>query len=415
MIAVKWNPSFRQLLLSVVAIVLLSAACGGGGGDTGGGEAGGEGQAGGEVKSVGGGNCEVTIGTVLGLSGANSVITPAVVQAAELAVDELNQAGGILNKDVCLKVFDDGSVPQTAQAAWDTAVNQANVDVVVAMETSAAREAGIPIAEEANVPYIYTALYEGGACNPILYVNAVVPQQMGEPMINYLIEQEGAETWFLVGSDYNFGRLSQEAARTFIEEAGAEVVGEEYNPIDATDWTAIISQVRSANPDAIMMATAGGAPNVSFLKQLRGSGYDGIVSSMSIDEGTTATIGADAQGVYMSADYFVNLDTPANEEFKSKLEEKFGDDMETPTLYSVPTYDGIFAYAKAAEQAGSIEPDAILNKLDEVTVNGPRGPVTMNQDRHATLPIRLGQAQEDGTVEIVEDFGLIPPGNQCPG
>ena len=83
----------------------------------------------------------VRIGVPVGLSGANSVVAPSVVQAAELAVEEINAKGGILGRKVALEVADDGSGAAGAQKAFDSLVFQKKVDALISMETSAARNA----------------------------------------------------------------------------------------------------------------------------------------------------------------------------------------------------------------------------------------------------------------------------------
>jgi len=88
----------------------------------------------------------IKIGVPVGLSGANSVVAPSVVQSTELAVEEINAAGGILGRQVEIIVADDGSGAQGAQKAFDSLVFKDKVDVLISMETSAARNAGLPMA-----------------------------------------------------------------------------------------------------------------------------------------------------------------------------------------------------------------------------------------------------------------------------
>ena len=83
----------------------------------------------------------IKIGVAVGLSGANSTVAPAVVQSSQLAVDEINAAGGILGRKVQLEIVDDASGAVGAQKAFDTLVFQKKVDTVISMETSAARNA----------------------------------------------------------------------------------------------------------------------------------------------------------------------------------------------------------------------------------------------------------------------------------
>src|SRR3954451_3575302 len=202
----------------------------------------------------------IKIGIPTGLSGANSVVAPSVVQSAELAVDEINAAGGILGKKVELEVADDGSGAAGAQKAADSLIFQKKVNALISMQTSAARNGMLPIVSRGRVPYIYTSLYEGRSCNHWLYADGPVPEQMVAPIVDHFMDSQNAKTFFLVGSDYAFGRGMLAFTKQYIEKKGGKVVADEYHPMDATDWTAVISKMRSVNPDAVIMSTAGDAP-----------------------------------------------------------------------------------------------------------------------------------------------------------
>ena len=152
------------------------------------------------------GGAPIRIGVPVGLSGANSVVAPSVVQSAELAIEEINAAGGVLGRKLALEVADDASGAVGAQKAFDSLVFQKKVDVLISMETSAARNAGLPIVARGKVPYIYTSFYEGRSCSPWMFVNAWVPEQQVPPVVDYFMKTKNAKTIFLVGSDYSFGR-----------------------------------------------------------------------------------------------------------------------------------------------------------------------------------------------------------------
>ncbi len=236
----------------------------------------------------------IKIGVPVGLSGANSVVAPSVVQSTELAAEEINAAGGILGRPVEVVVADDGSGAQGAQRAFDSLVFQQEVDMLISMETSAARNAGLPIVNRGQVPFIYTSFYEGRSCSPWMFVNAWVPEQQVGPIVDHFMTELDAKTFYLIGSDYAFGRGMLEFTRDYVEEQGGEIVGEDYLPMDGSDWTAIISKLRAADPDALITSTAGGAPNVTLTKQLRAAGVDIPYGNLAVDEGTAKTMGGDA-------------------------------------------------------------------------------------------------------------------------
>ncbi|MFH0129271.1 substrate-binding protein [Variovorax sp. VaC1] len=354
------------------------------------------------------------IGVAVGLSGANSVVAPAAVQSSQLAVDEINAAGGILGRKVELEIVDDASGAVGAQKAFDTLVFQKKVAAIIAMENSAARNAALPVVSKGKVPYIYTSFYEGRSCNNWMYVNGWVPEQQVAPVVDYFLKSKSAKTFFLVGNDYAFGRGMLDFTRKYIEQKGGKVVGEEYLPIDGSDWTSVISKLRAAKPDALISATAGGAPNVSLAKQLKGAGLTLPYGNLAIDEGTAKTMGDVAGGMYMSASYLTGIDIPENRKFLEAMKKKFGADLKTPNELSEPQYEAFFLYKAAVEKAGSVDAAQVVKALGEVSFTGPRGAVSMNKSRHTPLSMRLGQVQADGSIKILETFASVDPGAQCP-
>lgn len=356
----------------------------------------------------------IKIGVAVGLSGANSVVAPAVVQSSQLAVDEINAAGGILGRKVELEIVDDASGAVGAQKAFDTLVYEKKVDAIISMETSAARNAGLPIVARGRVPFIYTSFYEGHSCSPWMYVNGWVPEQQVAPIVDYMMKTQKAKSFFLVGSDYAFGRGMLGFTRKYIEQHGGKVVGEEYLPIDGTEWTPILSKIRDAKPDALISATAGGAPNVSLAKQLKGAGLTVPYGNLAIDEGTAKTMGDVANGMYMSASYLTSIDNKQNKHFVQALDSQFGGKVKTPNELSEPQYEAFYLYKEAVEKAGSTDASKVIKALQDVSFDGPRGPVSMDKSRHAPLSMRLGQVQPDGSIKILQTFDRVDPGAQCP-
>jgi len=356
----------------------------------------------------------IVIAIPVGLSGVNSVVAPAVVQSAELAADEINAKGGILGRKVEVVPLDDESGPAGAVKAFNTAIRQRKADAIITMETSAARNAGAPIADRSKTLFIYTSFYEGRACGKYLFVNAWVPEQVVPPLIKFLTDEKKVKKWFAVGSDYAFGRGMIEAAKKAIKDEGGTILGEEYQPLQQSDWTAIISKIRAANPDGIIYSTSGGGPNIDFMKQFKAAGLTMPVGSLSIDELTAEAGGTAAEGVYYTGDYFTGLDNPENKAFLDAMRKRFGTNLKTPNSLSEPQYDGVHAYAMAVEKAKTTDVDKLVSVLPTIVFKGPRGAVQMNKQHHAPLPVYLAQVQADGKTKVLKSFGLVDPGNQCP-
>lgn len=356
----------------------------------------------------------IKIGVPVGLSGANSVVAPSVVQAAELAVEEINAKGGVLGRMLALEVADDGSGAVGAQRAFDSLLFQKQVNALISMETSAARNAGLPAVNKAKTPYIYTSFYEGRSCSPSMFVDAWVPEQQVPPIVDHFMDAYKAKTFFLIGSDYAFGRGMLAFTKAYIEKMGGKVVGDEYLPMDGTDWTPILSKLRASGADALITSTAGGAPNVTLTKQLRAAGFTLPYGNLAVDEGTAKGMGADATGIYISASYVTGIDSPENKAFLAAMGKKFGADLKTPNDLSVPQYEAVYLYKNAIEKAGSADNAKVIAALPTVSFKGPRGVIEMNKQHHAPLTMYLGQVQADGSVKVIKSFANVDPGDQCP-
>lgn len=405
-----WNAA---VLATVLVFVL--AACGGGGGGE---ETGDSGSASGTEAATdpeGGASGEpIKVGVLIQLSGAAGVFGPPSQQAAELAEREINDAGGVLGRPIEIVIGDDATDANVAQEQAERLLNRENVDVLISTESSAAREAVLPIAQRAGKPMIYTPLYEGGACADSLYNLGEVPVQQVEPVIPYIQETYGGDSWYIVGDDYNWPRALGEVANDVVEGAGGSIAGEEYVPLGTSDFGTVINNIESSEADLVMM-TLVGADAIAFVQQLNefGLGQDVRIFGLAMLDNTLPALGGDIEPVIASFGYFETLDNPENEAFLSALDEMFGEDRAQQTTLSEGTYEGIHLYAQAVEEAGSTETDAVVEALNGQQFDAPRGPITIGDSRHVTQRMYIGESRDDGTYEVIHDLGEIEPGDQC--
>jgi branched-chain amino acid transport system substrate-binding protein len=203
-------------------------------------------------------------------------------------------------------------------------------------------------------------------------------------------------------------------AKSYIEKKGGKVVGDEYLPMDGSDWTPILSKLQSTRADAVITSTAGGAPNVTLTKQMRAAGIKIPYANLSVDEGTAKSMGSDAEGIFIAGSYMSNLDTPANKKFIASMQKKFGAGLKTPNDMSVPQYEAVYLYKAAVEKAGSVDTDKVIKALPLVSFDGPRGRIQMSKQHHTPLTMYLGQVQKDGSVKMLDSFANVDPGEQCP-
>src|SRR5260221_14340907 len=119
-----------------------------------------------------------------------------------------------------------------------------------------------------------------------MYVNAWVPEQQVPPIVDYFTKEKAAKTFFLIGSDYAFGRGMLAFTKAYIEKTGGKVVGEEYLAMDGSDWTTIIFKLKSAARGALITSTPRGGPNVTLSKDLRAPRRAFPSATLPVHEGT---------------------------------------------------------------------------------------------------------------------------------
>jgi urea transport system substrate-binding protein len=355
------------------------------------------------------------IGMVTELSGAASLFGEAGLQAAQLAVDEVNSAGGVLGGKLELKVADDNTDPNVAHQVWEKLVND-KVDVIIFRETSAARVAALPVAEKANIPALYANDYEGGDCRPILYTTGEIEPQKIEPYLKFLKEKSGGTKFFVLATDYNWARIMADMVKKAAPGLGIEIIGEEFTPFNTTDYTPLITKIRNSGADVLFSGLVGGPDNVAFFKQARSSGLTQkvkMIGNIALDDSTLSAVGGGAQGTYMAASYFESNDTPGNKKFVAALKAKFGSDAKAQGYLSEPSYDTVHLYAEAVKKAGTTETSAVLKALSEVSFDGPKGTIHLTTDRHAAMPIYIAEANAKGAYDVVQSLGLQQPPKQC--
>ena len=200
----------------------------------------------------------VRIGILFSNSGPAGIFGPPTANIAEMIEEDITAAGGINGRPVETFLADDATDPAVGRQAMEQLIDSDNVDVVLGTHSSATRQAAKPLAEDANVLYIYAALYEGGECSSVMFNTGEVPSQQLAPVIPWMMEQTGGQTWFLLGNDYVWPRRSFELARQYIEGAGGEVVGEEYVPLGTQDFSSVAQTIAGSGADLIFPALVGG-------------------------------------------------------------------------------------------------------------------------------------------------------------
>ena len=356
-----------------------------------------------------------TVGILHSLTGTMAISEVGSVQATQLAIEQINAQGGILGRQIDF-ILEDGASdwPTFAQRARKLLVSD-RVPAVMGCWTSASRKAVLPIFEQQNGWLYYPTFYEGLEESPnVIYTGQEATQQIIAGL-DWVMREKGAESFYLLGSDYIWPRTSNSIARTHLENNGKRVLGEDYFPLEHTQFNSTINRIRLQRPDVIYAIVVGGS-NVAFYRQLQAAGIDPrnespLVLTISVTEDEILGIGGEnVEGIYSSMKYFQSLENENNEAFVAAFKEKYGPDSVIGDVTQA-AYLGTWLWKAAVERAGSFDVDKVRAASPGIELDtAPEGFVKIHDNHHLWSRSRVGRARDDGQFDLVfETEDLVEP------
>ena len=357
----------------------------------------------------------IKVGILHSLSGTMAISEKSVVDAEQLAIKEINAAGGVLGKQI-EAVIEDG------QSNWDVfpekakkLIKQDKVVAVFGCWTSASRKAVKPVFEANDHMLWYPVQYEGQECSKNIFYTGAAPNQQIEPSVDWLLEEYKGKPFFLVGSDYVFPRTANTIIKAQLEAKGGKFVGEEYIQLGSTDVTPVIAKIQAALPDGgVIYNSLNGDTNVAFFKQLQGKGLgaDKYPSmSVSIAEEEVKAIGVEyLKDHYAAWNYFQTVDSPESKTFVEAFKKEYGDERVVNDPMEA-AYIMVYLWKQAVEEAQTADD---LEKVRTAAIGqefaAPNGPVKVAGNHHISKTVRIGKVREDGLFEIVNSTdGPVEP------
>ena len=215
----------------------------------------------------------IKVGVITDQSGPLSVMGTANANVAKMVIDDINTKGGLLGRRIDLILEDSATSDSVAEAKATKLVEQDKIDVVLGGIYSSTRQAIKRAAvEKAGKLYIYPEQYEGQECHPLIFCTGPVPAQQLEPMIPWFMQETGARKFYLPSANYIWPRIMNKKVRELVTAHGGAIVGEEYFPIDHTDYAQTVDQIMSSGSDVVFNTTV--PPGVApFLEQLHKAGF----------------------------------------------------------------------------------------------------------------------------------------------
>ncbi len=355
----------------------------------------------------------VTVGQLHSATGTMAISETGSIQAERLAIEQINESGGILGRKIEI-IQEDGASdwPTFAEKARKLLVND-KVAAVFGCWTSASRKAVLPVFEKENGMLYYPTFYEGlEQSKNVIYTGQEATQQIIAGL-DWLAKTKGAKKFYLVGSDYIWPRTSNKIARKHIENVlHGEVVGEDYFPLGHTQFGSLINKIKLKKPDAVYSIIVGGS-NVAWWKQLKAAGVTSdkqTILTISVTEDEILGIGGENMvGFYAAMKYFQSLDNDNNKKFVAAFKAKYGKDAVIGDVTQA-AYLGPWLWKAAVEKAGSFDVDKIAAASPGIELTtAPEGYVKVHENHHLWSKLRIGEAQADGQYKVIYESDLIEP------
>lgn len=342
----------------------------------------------------------IKIGVLHSLTGTMGFSEKAVANATLMAIEEINQRGGVLGRQVQPVVADGASDWPTFGREAERLISDEKVATVFGCWTSASRKTVKPIFEKHQHLLFYPVQYEGFEASPNIVYTGSTPNQQLTPAVQWSFDNLG-KRFYLIGSDYIFPRMAHEVFKTQIQALGGEVVGENFLLLGSGDTDAVIADILAKKPDVILN-TLNGASNVPFFNDLKMKNVRAPVMSFSIGESEINAMGSKLlAGHYATWSYFQSIDSVANEDFVRRFKARYGQDQVVNDPIEA-AYTGVYLWAQAVEKAGSPDVGAIRQAVKQQIFNAPQGQVMVDpHNNHTWKTVRIGQVRDDGQFSIV--------------
>jgi urea transport system substrate-binding protein len=354
----------------------------------------------------------IVVGSMYDLSGGLEMVGKPMYDILQFAVGEMNEAGGLLGREIKVVSFDTQSNMQLyAQYAQEAALKH-KVSVVHGGITSASREVIRPVLDKYKTLYFYDMPYEGGVCDRNIFIDGVTPAHNTEVLVGYGLKNWGKRVYTLA-ADYNYGQITSEWVKKYVKDGGGEVLGTEYFPLDATNFGSTISKIQAAKPDWIMTVLVGGGP-ISFYRQFHAAGLSGKIpiASTTFAGGNEQFVltPEESDGIVVAYNYIESIDNPVNKDFQKRFRAKFGADYPPITDLAMSSYQGMRLWAAGVKKAGTIDREKVIEALESgISIDGPSGKVILDPaTHHVTFDVHLS-VLKDKQIKLIETFSQRPP------
>ena len=337
----------------------------------------------------------VKLGFVYIMSGPFATYGQFAKKGAELAIDEINAAGGINGSQVEAYFEDSTGKPDAALRAIRKLIHQKNVDCIIGLDSSGVAKSVVPSFAQLKTPLIITHAatpdVTGSVCNKYVFrISLNLAQNVKTAAL--LAAQTDAGTWSTIGPDYAFGHQSWEYFQKYLKAAkpDAKFLPKDkvaFPPFKTTDFSPYITKLMQTKPDGVLVSLWGGNL-IDFIRQGKDLGFfngdfEVLVTLGAATEVLSALKDQMPEGLWVGSRYwFLANDSAMNKKFTKTYFDKY---KNYPSYNAHGAYGAVYTYKKAAEKAKTTDKDAVIKALEGLKIELPVGTITIRAEDHQAV------------------------------
>jgi branched-chain amino acid transport system substrate-binding protein len=358
------------------------------------------------------------VGVLFSQTGVTSAIEQSQLNATLLAIDEINAAGGVLNRLVEPVIYDPASDEKKFRALAERLFVTDRIRLLMGCYMSSARKAVLPVVESHRGLLFYPTLYEGFEYSRRCIYSGAAPNQNSLQLARYLLSNFG-NRFLLVGSNYIYPYESNRLMTDFVMQGRGEVLDELYVPLQANeaDFDKVIRRIKKTSPDVIF-STVVGSSTATFYEAYRAAGFDPArmpIASLTTSEAEVAGMSREAaEGHITAAPFFETLTTPAARLFVQSYKNKYGPDAPVPAAAEAAYFQTHLAM-RALARCGSDDPERVVAEVRDSEFDAPQGRIKIDpENNHAYLWSRIARLDQNAKFQVVWNPGVrIKPDPYC--
>ena len=349
----------------------------------------------------------IRIGLIHGYTGVFAALAENLTNGIRLHFDSIDNT--VAGRKVEFVQEDDASNPEQGLTKTKQLVERDRVHLIIGYNHSGVALACRDFIHEAGVP---TIIDNAGAAaltrdpqrrSPYIFRVSFANGQYEWPLGPYAVEQLGYKRLIFTASDFVAGHEKADAIKKAFQDAGGEIAGEVYPPLDTADFAPFLQRIQQMQADAVWAFFAG-ADAVRFVQQYNDFGlkdqFPLIGVGDLVDEAYLDQQGDAALGVVTSLHYSPYIDSPENKAFVDAYRAQFG---QIPNQFA---YQGYIAGRVAAEALAKVQgrvedKQAFLQALKDVQFVGPAGPFRFHPETQnviLTVYFRRVERLPDGSL-----------------